>query len=68
MRNELEKFTAKSIKEVEKILLEDLAAIKVSREDERLKYHLQDPTLPIFKEFMSFINCHLCINSFQPGY
>ncbi len=34
------------IKEVEEILLYDLDALKVSKEDERLKYHLNDPFCP----------------------
>lgn len=38
-------FTPMKIKEVEEILLYDLDALKVSKEDERLKYHLNDPFL-----------------------
>ena len=39
-------FTPMKIKEVEEILLYDLDALKVSKEDERLKYHLNDPFCP----------------------
>ena len=39
-------FTPLKIKEVEEILLYDLDALKVSKEDERLKFHLNDPFCP----------------------
>lgn len=39
-------FLPMKIKEVEEILLYDLDALKVSKEDERLKYHLNDPFCP----------------------
>jgi len=39
-------FLPMKIKEVEEILLYDLDAVKVSKEDERLKYHLNDPFCP----------------------
>lgn len=39
-------FTPMKIKEVEEILLYDLDAVKVSKEDERLKFHLNDPFCP----------------------
>jgi|SRR5690625_604676 len=46
MGYEVNLFTPMKIKEVERILLSDLDAIKVSKEDERLKYHLNDPFCP----------------------
>jgi len=46
MGYEADVFTPMKIKEVEEILLYDLDAIKVSKEDERLKYHLNDPFCP----------------------
>lgn len=39
-------FLPMKIKAVEEILLYDLDALKVSKEDERLKYHLNDPFCP----------------------
>jgi len=39
-------FTPLKIKEVEEILLYDLDALKISKEDERLKFHLNDPFCP----------------------
>lgn len=39
-------FIPMKIKEVEKIMLYDLDALKVSKEDERLTYHLNDPYCP----------------------
>ena len=39
-------FTPMKIKEVEEILLYDLDALKVSKVDERLKYHLNDSFCP----------------------
>lgn len=46
MEYEVDVFTPMKIKEVEEILLYDLDALKVSKEDERLKYHLNDPFCP----------------------
>src|SRR5699024_9327695 len=46
MKYRLAEFTPMKVKEVEKLLLEDLEAIKVSQEDQRLKYHLNDPLCP----------------------
>src|SRR5690625_7888584 len=39
-------FLPMKIKEVEEMLLYDFDALKVSKEDERLKYHLNDPFCP----------------------
>src|SRR5699024_2452747 len=46
MKYQLVEFLPMKVKEVERLLLEDLKAIKVSPEDERLKYHLNDPFCP----------------------
>ena|SRR5699024_6921369 len=48
MKNQIlaDMFLPMKIKEVEKILLYDLEALKVSKEDERLTYHLNDPFCP----------------------
>src|SRR5690625_2486734 len=46
MGYEVNLFTPMKIKEVERILLSDLDALKVSKEDERLKFHLNDPFCP----------------------
>lgn len=39
-------FLPVKIKEVEEIILYDLDAIKVTKEDKRFKYHLNDPFCP----------------------
>lgn len=46
MKDIAARFLPKKVKDVEEILLEEFSALKVSKEDERLKFHLQDPFCP----------------------